>query len=92
MARNILKLEDNHSTECDPHTQNPVIDLLPEQKELDELSGTMCLGSHQVIVKSGSMAHRLLGSELIKERHRHRWEVNTDYWDRLYEAGVIFTG
>jgi CTP synthase len=91
-ARNILGLEDAHTTECDPHTLNPVIDLLPEQRGVDELGGTMRLGSHTAIVKAGSLANRLYGSLEVKERHRHRWEVNPDYWDGLKGAGVEFTG
>jgi len=91
-ARNILGLKDAHTTECDPHTSNPVIDLLPEQRGLDELGGTMRLGSHTAIVKTDSLANRLYGSLEVKERHRHRWEVNPDYWDRLEEAGIEFTG
>jgi CTP synthase len=91
-ARNILGLEDAHTTECDPHTTNPVIDLLPEQREVGELGGTMRLGSHTAIVKPGSIAYRLYGSLEMQERHRHRWEVNPEYWDKLEGAGVEFTG
>ncbi len=91
-ARNILGVEDAHSTECDPRTSNPVIDLLPEQRGVNELGGTMRLGSHTAIVKAGSLANVLYGSLEVKERHRHRWEVNPDYWDKLEEAGVEFTG
>jgi len=92
MARNLLGLRDAHTTECDPHTNNPVIDLLPEQEGVEELGGTMRLGAHTAILEPGSLAHRLYGSEEIRERHRHRWEVNPDYWDRLEEVGVAFTG
>jgi CTP synthase len=92
MARNVLGLEDAHTTECAPQTGSPVIDLLPEQKELEEFGGTMRLGSHPVTVKRGSLAHRLYGSETIHERHRHRWEVNPDFWGRLEKAGAEFTG
>jgi CTP synthase len=91
-ARNLLGLEDANTTECDPRTSNPVIDLLPDQREVDELGGTMRLGSHTAKVKAGSLAHRLYGSLEVNERHRHRWEVNPDYWDKLEEAGVEFTG
>jgi len=92
IARNILGLEDAHSTECAPHTSHPVIDLLPEQKGVEDLGGTMRLGSHAAVLKPGSLSNMLYGSELIHERHRHRWEVNPDYWDRLEEAGAVFTG
>jgi CTP synthase len=91
-ARNLLGLKDAHTTECDPHTTNPVIDLLPEQREVDELGGTMRLGSHTAIVKAGSLANMIYGSLEVKERHRHRWEVNPDYWDRLEKIGIEFTG
>jgi CTP synthase len=91
-ARNLLNLEGAHSTECDPSTTYPVIDLLPEQREVSELGGSMRLGAHKAIVAPHSLAHRLYGSEVIEERHRHRWEVNPDYWDRLEDAGVVFTG
>ena len=91
-ARDILGLKEAHTTECDPYTKYPVIDLLPEQKGVEELGGTMRLGSHPVIVKPGSLAHKLYGSEQIHERHRHRWEVNPFFWERLGEAGVVFTG
>jgi len=91
-ARNLLNLKDAHSTECDPSTMYPVIDLLPEQREVSELGGSMRLGAHKAIVAPHSLSHRLYGSEVIEERHRHRWEVNPDYWDRLEEAGVVFTG
>ena len=91
-ARHLLGLEDAHSTECDPRTSAPVIDLLPEQKGVEEFGGTMRLGAHPVVLESGSLAHRLYGSELIQERHRHRWEVNPDYWGRLEGVGVRFTG
>jgi CTP synthase len=91
-ARNLLGLKDAHTTECDPHTTNPVIDLLPEQREVDELGGTMRLGSHTAIVKAGSLANMIYGSLEVKERHRHRWEVNPDYWDKLEQVGIEFTG
>ena len=91
-ARNVLGLEDANSTECDPHTSNPVIDLLPEQLGVDELGGTMRLGAHEILVRPGSTAHGLYGSERISERHRHRWEVNPGYWERLEETGAAFTG
>jgi len=92
LARHVLGLREAHSTECAPSTPDPVIDLLPEQRGVEELGGTMRLGSHPVVVKPGSLAHRLYGSDLIHERHRHRWEVNPDYWGRLAEAGAVFSG
>ncbi len=91
ISRHLLGIEDADSTECEPHTTNPVIDLLPEQRGISAKGGTMRLGSHSAVVKLGTLAHRLYGSELIQERHRHRWEVNPDYWVRLEDAGVVFS-
>jgi CTP synthase len=91
ISRHLLGIEDADSTECEPHTTNPVIDLLPEQRGISAKGGTMRLGSHSAVVKPGTLAHRLYGSELIQERHRHRWEVNPDYWTRLEDAGVVFS-
>ena len=92
LARHILGLEEAHSTECNPSTPHPVIDLLPEQREVEDLGGTMRLGSHPIVVKPETLGYRLYGSKLIHERHRHRWEVNPDYWTRLGETGAVFSG
>ena len=92
MARNLLGMEGAHSTECDPTTLYPVIDLLPEQRGVGDLGGTMRLGAHPITVKPGTTAHSLYGSELIHERHRHRWEINPEYWNRLENVGVVFSG
>jgi len=91
-ARYVVGLEGAASTECVPETPHPVIDLLPEQKEISELGGTMRLGANSVMVAEGSLPHRLYGSTEIRERHRHRWEVNPDYWERLEEGGAVFPG
>jgi CTP synthase len=90
-ARNMTGLEGAHSTECVPETPHPVIDLLPEQKEISEMGGTMRLGANKIEVEAGSMAARLYGTTEIKERHRHRWEVNAEYFDMLEKAGAKFT-
>lgn len=91
ISRDVLGLKDADSTECEPHTTNPVIDLLPEQRGVEKMGGTMRLGSHPIHVKPDTIAHKLYGSEVIHERHRHRWEVNPDYWERLEKAGVVFS-
>jgi CTP synthase len=90
-ARNMAGLEGSHSTECVPEAPHPVIDLLPEQKAVSEMGGTMRLGANEVEVESGSLAEKLYGSIEIKERHRHRWEVNSEYFERLEKAGARFT-
>jgi CTP synthase len=91
ISRDVLGLKDADSTECEPHTTNPVIDLLPEQRGVERMGGTMRLGSHPIHVKPDTIAYKLYGSEVIHERHRHRWEVNPEYWERLEKAGVVFS-
>jgi len=91
-ARHVLGLEDAHSTECSPQTVNPVIDLLPEQRDLREMGGTMRLGLHEIAVKEGTLAHRLYRADVIQERHRHRYEVTPKYWENLEKAGLVFSG
>jgi len=91
-ARNVLGLEGAHSTEIDPQTPYPVVDLMPEQRDLDRLGGTMRLGAYPVHIKPNTLARELYGKELVYERHRHRWEVNPDYIERFEKAGLIFSG
>jgi CTP synthase len=91
-SRNVLGLAGAHSTECNSNTPHPVIDLLPEQKEVYDLGGTMRLGAHKVILKKGSIVNGLYGDTEIFERHRHRWEVNPDYWEKLQAGGLVFSG
>ncbi len=91
-ARHVVGLEGAASTECVPETPHPVVDLLPEQKEISELGGTMRLGANPVILEEGSLPHRLYGSTEIMERHRHRWEVNPEYWEVLEKGGAVYPG
>lgn len=90
-ARSMANLEGAHSTECVPETPHPVIDLLPEQKKISEMGGTMRLGANKVEVEPGTLAAKLYGSTEIKERHRHRWEVNQEYYESLEKAGAHYT-
>jgi CTP synthase len=90
-SRSVLGLEDANSSEL-AETPHPVIDLLPEQREIEELGGTMRLGEIEVTVKRNTMAHKLYGSEKIYERHRHRYEVNPEYIPMMEEAGLVFSG
>lgn len=92
IARNVLGLEGANSAEINPDTPYPVIDILPEQKSVTDMGGTMRLGQYPCAVNKASKAYELYGEELIFERHRHRYEVNNDYRDKLLEAGVIFAG
>lgn len=91
-ARHVLGLEGANTTENHSQTPHPVICILPEQLAVTGMGGTMRLGVSEVAVQPGTLAHRLYGAELIQERHRHRYEVNPDYVDRLKEAGLVFSG
>lgn len=91
-ARNVLGIKDANSTEFDSKTKNPVIHIMEEQKVVDKKGGTMRLGSYPCKIKEGTLAHKLYGKTLIEERHRHRFEYNNDYKNRLEEAGLICSG
>ncbi|PYB69166.1 CTP synthetase [Thermoplasma sp. Kam2015] len=91
VARYVLGLEGANSTEFDEKTKYPVVDILPEQKGIKDLGGTMRLGSKKVIIKKGTLAHRIYGTDVIYERHRHRYEVNPDYIDMIEKAGFRFS-
>jgi len=91
-ARNVVGLEGANSTEMDPETPYPVIDLLPEQKEIEDLGGTMRLGADAVDLVEGTRAFAAYGEPVIHERHRHRYEVNNHFRPRLVEAGLVVSG
>ncbi|SHJ56403.1 CTP synthase [Desulfofundulus thermosubterraneus] len=91
-ARHVLNWPGANSSEFDPRTPYPVIDLLPEQKELDRLGGTMRLGRYPCRLVPGTLAHRAYGEEIIYERHRHRYELNNTYRDELSRGGLVFSG
>ena len=91
-ARNVCGLKKANSTEIDPKTPHPVIDLLPEQKKVYEKGGTMRLGGHDVIIKKGTKAHKIYGSLKIRERFRHRWEFNPKYREIIEGKGLVFSG
>jgi CTP synthase len=91
-ARNVLGLEGAHTTEIDPNTPFPVIDLMSEQKTIVEKGGTMRLGAYQCKIKPDSIAARVYGKEEISERHRHRFEFNNSYLKQFEQAGMIATG
>jgi len=91
-ARNVCDLKDANSVENNPDTPHPVLDYLPEQKNVEKIGGTMRLGAHEIHIKPGTLAHKLYGSEVVMERHRHRFEVNPNYWDLLEEKGLVFSG
>ncbi len=91
-ARHVLGLEGANSTEMDPETPHPVIDLLPEQKSVEDLGGTMRLGAQAVELEPGTRTAETYGDATIHERHRHRYEVNNHYRPRLVEAGLVVSG
>jgi CTP synthase len=92
-ARHVVGLEGANSTEMDPETPYPVIDLLPEQKEVEDLGGTMRLGAQAVELAEGTRTRELYDDEsVISERHRHRYEVNNAYRQKLVDAGLAVSG
>jgi CTP synthase len=91
-ARDVLDHEGAHSAELDEDTPHPVIDLLPDQRDLDDLGGTMRLGAHETDIEPGTLAHDLYGADSCTERHRHRYEVNPAYIPDLEAAGMVFSG
>jgi len=91
-ARNVCGLENANTTEMDENTPHPVIDLLPEQKEIEEKGGTMRLGAYPCVIKKNTRAHKLYKRTRISERHRHRYEVNSQYIKAIEEKGMKFSG
>ena len=91
-ARNVAGFEGAHSSELDPNTQYPVIDLMPDQLDLEMMGGTMRLGVYPCQVAKGTKAFEAYGSELIEERHRHRYEFNNVYRESLIEKGFVISG
>ncbi|MDG6951186.1 MAG: CTP synthase [Nitrososphaerota archaeon] len=90
-ARNVLGLKRANTTEVDPRTPYPVIDLLPEQRKVTDLGGTMRLGGHDVYIEKPSKAFDIYGKGKIRERHRHRFELNQEYLKRFEENGMRYT-
>jgi CTP synthase len=91
-ARHVCGLDGANSTEMDPETPYPVIDLLPGQKEIEDLGGTMRRGAQAVELVEGTRAREAYGAEIVHERHRHRWEVNNKYKSALVDAGLVVAG
>jgi CTP synthase len=91
-SRNVLGLKKAHSSEFDPLTPDPVIDLMETQKDVSDKGGTMRLGVYPAKLENGSLARSLYGSEVVYERHRHRWEVNNSYRQALADGGMSLSG
>ena len=91
-ARNVLGLKDANSAEFSENTKNPVIHIMETQKDIKKKGGTMRLGSYPCVIKGGSLAEEVYGTNKIDERHRHRFEYNNEYKERLENAGLICSG
>jgi CTP synthase len=91
-ARHVCGLEKATSTEFEPHTPEPLIALLPEQEQINDLGGTQRLGGHDVLLIPGTRVHRFYGQDVVRERFRHRYELNNAYKTILEEAGLVFCG
>jgi CTP synthase len=92
LARHFYKDNNPHSTEFDPNTKYPVIDLMPEQRDITDKGGTMRLGLYPCHLQPGTIAAEAYGEEVVQERHRHRFELNNDFRDELAQAGMVFSG
>ena len=91
-ARNVAGLEGANSTEIDPTTPHPVVDLMPEQRGVTDKGATMRLGAYPCVLKPGHAAREAYGTTEISERHRHRYEVNNDYREALERNGMVLSG
>ena len=91
-ARNVLGYEGANSAELNPDTKYPIIDLLPEQKDVEDLGGTLRLGLYPCKLQEGTVAHAAYGEQVVYERHRHRYEFNNEYREQMEKAGFVFSG
>ena len=91
-ARNVLGLADANSTEFDPTTQHPVIDLMHDQRDVTDKGGTMRLGAYYAVLEPGTKVAEAYGEPVVSERHRHRYEFNSNYRARLEAAGFVCSG
>ena len=91
-ARNVIGCSDAHSVELNPATTHPVIHLMPEQDGVEDIGGTLRLGSYPCVLDKSSKAYQVYGQETIHERHRHRYEVNNDYRQLLTQNGMKLSG
>jgi len=91
-ARNICGMMDSHSSEFNENTKHPVIDLMPEQRDVDEMGGTMRLGIYPCKINEKSKVYDIYNDELIYERHRHRYEFNNEYREIMTSKGMVLSG
>lgn len=90
-GRHVCNLKNANSTELDLDTENPVVDLLPEQKTISNMGGSLRLGAHEITVKNNTLAHKTYNADKVMRRHRHRYEINTKYLDLFEKNGMIFS-
>jgi CTP synthase len=90
-GRHVCNLNGANSTELDPNTTNPVVDLLPEQKTVSNMGGSLRLGAHEIIVKNNTLAYKTYNTNKVMRRHRHRYEINKKYLDVFEKNGMIFS-
>ncbi len=94
-SRHVLGLKDANTVEINPNTTHKIIDVIPDQKKLiaeGRYGGTMRLGAYLAVLKKGTIAHKAYGKDIVEERHRHRYEVNPEYIEKLEENGMVFSG
>jgi len=91
-GRKMCNLENANSTEIVADTKNPIIDLLPEQKQETDMGGSLRLGANEIKISEDSLAHKIYNSDKIFKRHRHRYEFNTKYREEFLKKGMIFSG
>jgi CTP synthase len=91
-ARHVLGMTDAHSTEFDPSTQHPVIDIMNDQRDVTDKGGTMRLGAYYAVLEPGSKVATAYGESVVSERHRHRYEFNSQYRTRFEASGFVCSG
>ena len=91
-ARNVLSLKNAHSTEMNADTCDAVISMMEEQKKIKMIGGTMRLGSYPCVIKEGTLAEKIYKTNLVNERHRHRYEFNNEYLEQFENNGMIASG
>ena len=90
-GRNVLNLEDANSTEIKEDAKNPIVDLLPEQKDVSDMGGSLRLGANDIIIKENTNAQKIYNMSTISKRHRHRYEINKEYIPEFEKNGLIFS-
>lgn len=90
-GRHVLNYSDANSTELDPKTSHPVVDLLPEQKTVSNMGGSLRLGAHDITIKPSTIAYKAYNASHVSRRHRHRYEINTKYLPEFEKHGLVFS-